>query len=757
MKQTNEKISTEYYIGNSRKNEWSTVYFYSPQIPAIYEDKGEIFAAISLSGPPSFDANMAGNLLLDQLHEQYFEADEPSALLCLEKAVLEVRKRLLELLQNDEVSSIEGIEMHIVTMVKKDDNGYLVTMGEAKIFGLRDEELADITSVLRDPDGKNEIKIGSLKINKGDKFILTTPEGDFEFNKKEKEKGLTDFSLETLEAKYLANEALVSILLVGNDLEEVIDEEIEVNTIEKSVEASLSSRRDHLEDFESSFDETKEELYNEKINGEEGVGEEVIDDKKNSEEVELNKRSKGVATKATLKNVTDKLKNIKSDENAQTFKVITAKTVETVGSGTKKGVEYLKKDILKMGDQGRVYSRGKSGGRNWRPIVFFGLVFVVVSYLIISTVKNNAEQKQLKLAAELSITDSLEKVSRLEEQVGGLVNTYDRIDEKGEIINEINMTKASLSEIEHEEFNDQKSEQINSLSELERRVSRTIKVTEPKVIRDFGIVEGSVPNDIEISGDKIFVSDSGLGVIYAMDYDGGNSGRIADGLENPISIAYSSLNELVFVDQDSDRVMGVINLADQSLKRLPGISNSRLGEINDIDAYQVSESDHRAYAVRNSSNEVVQMRRGSSGYGLPDLRLSDQGFGTLRDIEVNGGRIYVLSEGQGVRSFYGDSEIPFDVRGMTDGSSWSMGTNMYIDNRYIYVVDSTNQKIMVFTKGRGSETSIIDFVAQYDLSGVGEIGELKDVVTNEVMGDLFVISNTKVFRLSLSDIKEFEY
>jgi hypothetical protein len=165
---------TQYFIGNPTTSKWSSVYFYSPQVPATFQQKGEIFAVISLSGPTSFDSIKAGDLLLDQLHEQYFESDETNSLLSLERAVLAVKKRLLELLQNDSVSSSEGIDLSLIAMVIVDGVSYVVRMGEGKLYGLRNDAIQEISSVLRDPDNRGEIKVGSFRVSETDRFLLCT-------------------------------------------------------------------------------------------------------------------------------------------------------------------------------------------------------------------------------------------------------------------------------------------------------------------------------------------------------------------------------------------------------------------------------------------------------------------------------------------------------------------------------------------------------------------------------------------------------
>ena len=73
---------------------------------------------------------------------------------------------------------------------------YVVQMGGAKLFGMRDGDVQEISHVLKDPDGRGEIKVASMQVQASDKFMLSTPSTRLELNDEETFKALEEFSLE---------------------------------------------------------------------------------------------------------------------------------------------------------------------------------------------------------------------------------------------------------------------------------------------------------------------------------------------------------------------------------------------------------------------------------------------------------------------------------------------------------------------------------------------------------------------------------
>ena len=272
-----------------------------------------------------------------------------------------------------------------------------------------------------------------------------------------------------------------------------------------------------------------------------------------------------------------------------------------------------------------------------------------------------------------------------------------------------------------------------------------------------GLLEGTVPTYIDIYGDNVFVSEKNEGIIYKFNYEGGDVQKIGSGLNNVKSISVNDFGEVIFVDENTDRSLGLVKIEDGAVERFVGINDARLGRVVNIDAYRVADNDDRLYGVRVDTKEIIQLRKGTNGYSLPELRLSDQGFGSLLDIEVNEGRIYLLSEGQGVRRFYGQNEFENSIHGMTSNDNWNSATSLCVDKKFMYLGDTKNKRILVYTKRRGDDDKIVDFIAQYDLSNVDGADKIIDLVTDKDKNLLFVLMGTKVVKIDLTLLIPFVY
>jgi len=200
-----KQIQKKYFIGDTVPGKWSSVYTYKPLNQDIRTSRGEIFAAISLQAPQDFASPTAGNLLIDYLHESYFENDKDKALVALEKALINTSKYLMKFLENDKAADV-GIDLNITAMVILEDVAYFAVLGEGHIHVFRDGNLSDLAHALRDPTGEGLVRSGSMVLKRGDVLTLGTPvvsDAKYQLIKVTKDKNTTTGTkiLDTLSAK----------------------------------------------------------------------------------------------------------------------------------------------------------------------------------------------------------------------------------------------------------------------------------------------------------------------------------------------------------------------------------------------------------------------------------------------------------------------------------------------------------------------------------------------------------------------------
>lgn len=216
------KTVKKYYIGDALPNKWASVYNYKPQTPEIVESKGEIFAVINLvSEVKEFSAGTAGNLLVDCLHENYFESKKQDVTGALSAAFTAVQDRLAQLLAYEEKVAEKGVDFNLAALVIRDNEVYFASLGSHKIFLLpfaEAEEVIDITKALRDPFGKGIVKIGSSFSQVDQRFLLTTSALAAELDKEEIRSTLYNFSDAEIKEREYKDPEEIAAFMIGLDL-----------------------------------------------------------------------------------------------------------------------------------------------------------------------------------------------------------------------------------------------------------------------------------------------------------------------------------------------------------------------------------------------------------------------------------------------------------------------------------------------------------------------------------------------------------
>ena len=83
-------------------------------------------------------------------------------------------------------------------------------------------------------------------------------------------------------------------------------------------------------------------------------------------------------------------------------------------------------------------------------------------------------------------------------------------------------------------------------------------------------------------------------------------------------------------------------------------------------------------------------------------------------------------------------------------------TKLAVDAQYVYFADSTNKRILVFTKSRGDNVDYLDLIAQYKYTGSGDtFSNIKDIVVDGV--NIYVLDGAKVYKLSKSDFDTYKF
>ena len=211
-------IQKKYFIGKSKPGTWSSVYTYKPSSQSIRDKRGEIFAAICLGGPKDYGLPTVGNMLLDKFHESYFENAQDTPLISLEKAAIELGKFLQKFLENDSAGDA-GIDLNFISMVVFKDLIYVVGIGNGSLLIHRDEQITDISEILKDPTMEGIIKEASFVTKANDVYFIGTPETRTEIMHKEFSSVAEVFNEQSLRNHMYKDESQIAFMMVGVNID----------------------------------------------------------------------------------------------------------------------------------------------------------------------------------------------------------------------------------------------------------------------------------------------------------------------------------------------------------------------------------------------------------------------------------------------------------------------------------------------------------------------------------------------------------
>lgn len=757
-------IDTNFLVGTSGGGKWSGR-FVSPEESKKTQQLGQIFVIINLSAPGEFNVKMAGDLLLDNIQDVYYdEAKDSNPIHRLEKAFMSTAKRLEYLLEREKLVAQEGIDLNIAAVVVRKGFIYMAVLGEGSIMLWRNASLIELTSALKDLTGRNLIRSGSGRICKEDVFVLLSASALLEISEDEIRSSIKNLDLSRIEKK--SKDPLFSVLM----LKALEREKGEVK--QKEAAPLLGETQDNLEEEEKDLDEEEFEdesktlsRYDDKKEGEiEEDNEDLLGSfggdgtKASSARGDLKDRTKdggtneererekldGVKHKG-LKDIGEKIKGKLADK--KTYQVILIKLREFVYKLYKLAKEYIWDGLMGMGRKG-LYLKGSAPKTSVRGIII--LIIIVVSSLYISI---RAIQKHQDKVARVKEVEAI-----LEEVVSNFDNGRD-LGEAGDIAESVSIIESAISKLEGaKDYNVQEEEieaKISEGMEILDEVRKVIVVTKDNIITDVaGYIEGAGANDIMLKGGKLYIADTQTSAIYEVGFDGGEVKKITSDdtpLSRPDAIAFDSEGNMLISDLES----GILkfNLTEKKVEALAGLSVSSVGAITEIENYAIQDGSNFLYILRGDNNDVRKISKYASGYSLPSLRMADSRFAGAHDIEIDG-KIYVLTQSDGIFRYYVDTPDPYTIVGLDKPITSS--NCLELDFKLVYVGDSTLKRIVVITKGSYLAPQQGRYVAQFLYRGDGDsFSDIREIVVDNDLRLMFVLAGTKVFKVELNQVDQY--
>ncbi len=764
------KIEKRYFVGKNKPGVWASIYAYKPTDKNLFNKKGEIFAAIVIEGPRDFDSSIAGNLVLDILHETYFESKKDFVLESLEEAVKAGQRRLLSLIENDESAAISGINFDFVALVIKGNNAFSVRIGDGVLKVFRNGNLQDLSAGFKDPTGEKKYSVLSMPIKKDDRFFLSTPEALSVYDENEIFEALYEFNELGLKNKMLEDDSKIALLLLGIDMvsegsdnEKVVQEldiapeKAEVNFInaQKKEEAKVAEVQEVLETAKPTS------MSSRKFNIDK-LKDSVIRNIAKTKQMAVDKYQsfrdrKQIKPNTSENQIPDEVATqTKGDSKLQsksTFNVyLNLLYVKLLGV-----IQYIKLHVLNLQSGDKVYVGRRNRQKNYRVIIIAVVFIFIFLVLAVRWRKNVAEQSRIKQQNEELISSIQDELDSIKSSSVFTINVEDNVADRERILTQIN---SLLDKIKNTSISEDYKSQIEAesleLESLKDKLLRIINVDSGTLFIDFGAsYEGAKPSDIAIVGSYVYVSDEARNVIYKIDANA-NIDEINKDFDSIRLITDDPEGDGLLILDNSSTALGLLNLDSLDLKRFVGMTNNNLASIVEMDAYEVSKNDVRLYLANQSSPQVQQInKRGKAYSDGPKSRWDDVELDGITDIALINGKFVLVKPQVGILRYFATSQINTVISGLLNGDSLADASKVDVAGQYIYIADSKNHRILVFTSGREGQEDYLDLIAQYRALDGNMFNDIKDIVVGSNF--IYVLDDSKLYKLDLASLQDFKF
>ena len=169
------------------KNSWVKIFIYEPAEPEVLQSRGTMYAVLSLSAKSSIDFTATMQMILEELHTNYFQQTSGSILQALESTLDGIHKKLILLGQEDKRLG-EHFSFDLLTAVSWGTVLYFGQLGNSRAALYRDGKLLDID------EGEQKtvsLYLSSGVLRAGDRVVLGTNQLFKRFTKTSMKKALT--------------------------------------------------------------------------------------------------------------------------------------------------------------------------------------------------------------------------------------------------------------------------------------------------------------------------------------------------------------------------------------------------------------------------------------------------------------------------------------------------------------------------------------------------------------------------------------
>ncbi|HPT08658.1 MAG TPA: hypothetical protein PLE28_03120 [bacterium] len=287
----------------------------------------------------------------------------------------------------------------------------------------------------------------------------------------------------------------------------------------------------------------------------------------------------------------------------------------------------------------------------------------------------------------------------------------------------------SLSDKEKNKIKDYEAIE-EKLNEQIRSIQKMNKINEPTEIINFSNSNAQANIQtitLNTGNNKLYTADGQNHVIYSVNLSDNSLNKISEDTN------ISSDNALSSIDSDNNvYILGANKLATINSKEEVSFSNINIENRNNITSFGVYNG--RSYLLDKEKNQILKYEKDGSKYtnwlkdntGLEPINLAI-------DYEI-----YVLTENALVNKYLSGAQQEFALAVVDP--VLDKATNIKVGKNYIFVLDKSNQRMLIFLKKDGT------FINQYSCD---KFTNLKDFSIDETNKKAYFLNDNSIYSINL--------
>lgn len=142
-----------------------------PETQELLMKKGSVYTIFEITGGSNFDTDFVTKVVDDVLHESYYQSENISPIQSIERAISDMRERVLQLSNDTLTADPKNIDLNVVSAILWGNVLYVVKFGETHALSINNGDISELDMI-----SEGKYSSFSKLINEDDVFVFCTKE-----------------------------------------------------------------------------------------------------------------------------------------------------------------------------------------------------------------------------------------------------------------------------------------------------------------------------------------------------------------------------------------------------------------------------------------------------------------------------------------------------------------------------------------------------------------------------------------------------